>query len=152
MLFDDFPEHLPVLSLWQPYAGLIAVGDKTIETRRWRWPFPPGWLVVHAARRIDDEAMARLGKLAAPHADVRGALVAVVWVAGCRPLVPDDETSARRYLPGLFAWPLERVQRFAAPIPWRGSQGFRYVDRAVVLQALSDVSKYGSPPPTTRDA
>lgn len=34
----DEPTTLPAISLWQPWASLIALGAKTIETRSWRAP------------------------------------------------------------------------------------------------------------------
>lgn len=39
------------LSLHQPWASLIAVGAKTIETRSWRTEHR-GRLLIHAARHI----------------------------------------------------------------------------------------------------
>lgn len=38
------------LSLWQPYAFLIARGDKTIETRSWSTKYR-GPLAIHAAKQ-----------------------------------------------------------------------------------------------------
>lgn len=45
--------HRPrALSLWQPWASLIAVGAKTIETRGWSTTYR-GPLLIHAAATID---------------------------------------------------------------------------------------------------
>ena len=46
---------MKTISLWQPYASLIAAGVKTIETRGWA---PPKGLMgqriaIHAARAIE---------------------------------------------------------------------------------------------------
>lgn len=41
---------VPVLSLWQPWATLIALGVKTIETRSWLLNYR-GFIAVHSARR-----------------------------------------------------------------------------------------------------
>lgn len=38
------------LSLWQPWASLVALGAKTIETRSWSTKYR-GPLLIHAARR-----------------------------------------------------------------------------------------------------
>ena len=47
------------LSLKQPYADLLAFGEKTIELRRWntkfRWEF-----LIHASKNIDIQACERL--------------------------------------------------------------------------------------------
>jgi len=52
-------DYLPTLTLWQPWASLVMLGVKTIETRA--WPAPAGLIGqrigIHAARRI-----ARLGE------------------------------------------------------------------------------------------
>jgi hypothetical protein len=37
------------ISLWQPWATLIAIGAKSVETRSWATPFR-GELVIHAAK------------------------------------------------------------------------------------------------------
>lgn len=39
-----------MLTLWQPWASLIAVGEKWIETRSWSTPYR-GALAIHAASR-----------------------------------------------------------------------------------------------------
>lgn len=41
---------MKALTLWQPWASLIAVGDKTIETRSWSTKYR-GPLAIHAAAR-----------------------------------------------------------------------------------------------------
>lgn len=38
------------ITLWQPWASLIAAGVKSIETRGWQTPYP-GPLAIHAAAR-----------------------------------------------------------------------------------------------------
>lgn len=48
---------LPVIkaiSLWQPWASLIAIGAKLYETRHWETPYR-GPLVIHAAKRMTNE-------------------------------------------------------------------------------------------------
>lgn len=48
------PATVRALSLWQPWAGFVAVGTKTIETRHWSTKYR-GPLLIHAAAlaRID---------------------------------------------------------------------------------------------------
>jgi hypothetical protein len=44
------------ISLWQPWASLLAHGQKKIETRSWALPGPlPRVLAVHAAKRWNRE-------------------------------------------------------------------------------------------------
>lgn len=44
------------LSLWQPWASLIAIGAKRIETRHWSTSYR-GPLVIHAAKTRNELAM-----------------------------------------------------------------------------------------------
>lgn len=50
---------MKAISLWQPWASLVAVGAKPYETRSWA---PPEALIgqpiaIHAAKRVDREAV-----------------------------------------------------------------------------------------------
>ena len=47
------------LSLKQPFADLLAFGEKTIELRKWNTKFR-GKFLVHASKNIDKEACERL--------------------------------------------------------------------------------------------
>ena len=47
------------LSLKQPYADLLALGEKTIELRKWNTKFR-GEFLIHASKNIDIEACERL--------------------------------------------------------------------------------------------
>lgn len=51
---------MKAISLWQPWASLIAIGEKPFETRSWS---PPPELIgqtiaIHAAKKVDKEACA----------------------------------------------------------------------------------------------
>lgn len=41
---------MKLLSLWEPWASLMAIGAKRIETRSWSTGYR-GWLAIHAAKR-----------------------------------------------------------------------------------------------------
>lgn len=43
-------EGQPALTLWQPWASLVAAGVKTVETRHWSTKYR-GPLIIHAAAR-----------------------------------------------------------------------------------------------------
>ena len=47
------------LSLRQPYADLLARGEKAIELRKWNTKFR-GEFLIHASKNIDIEACERL--------------------------------------------------------------------------------------------
>lgn len=67
-----------------------------------------------------------------------GAVIGLVYVTGCRPLVPADKQAACFYAPGLFAWTLEHARRFKTPIVMRGPQKIVYLDRNRVEEALGN--------------
>lgn len=45
------PRTMKTITLWQPWASLVALGVKTIETRSWSTPHR-GALAIHAAARV----------------------------------------------------------------------------------------------------
>lgn len=80
---------MKAISLWQPWAALIAVGAKTIETRSWGTNYR-GPLLIHAAK-----TRSHLGAIAScPHFKriclereprfAFGCIVAVAWLYNCR--------------------------------------------------------------------
>lgn len=85
---------MKVLTLWQPWASLIAAGVKTIETRSWRTSYR-GPVAIHAGARFHTGAWPP-GLLAAvddlcgianyPAALPRSAVVTVVDLADCAPM------------------------------------------------------------------
>ena len=47
---------MKALTLWQPWATLVAIGAKKIETRSWKTNYR-GPLAIHAAKRIDKKIL-----------------------------------------------------------------------------------------------
>lgn len=53
-MFPEYPRHIMrCISLWQPHASLIAIGEKLYETRHWSTPYR-GWIAIHAAKTQDE--------------------------------------------------------------------------------------------------
>lgn len=71
---------MKVLSLWQPYASLIAAGVKPFETRDWAppWHLIGQRIAVHAAKRRPGS----LSALALHNLGVADALGRADWLAG----------------------------------------------------------------------
>ena len=78
---------MKAISLTQPWATLVAIGQKKIETRSWATAYR-GWLLIHAAKGFPAEAQAlcgttpflmalRRGGVNSSTALPRGAIVAV---------------------------------------------------------------------------
>lgn len=53
--------EMPVLTLWQPWASLIAIGAKWIETRSWSTRYR-GPLAIHAAKTTEGMELVMAGK------------------------------------------------------------------------------------------
>lgn len=136
---------MKAISLWQPWASLIASGAKQIETRSWYTGYR-GPLAIHASKRRvkselielarDTNYIAALG--AKPDEALQklmdlplGAIVAVVNMSGCYSVeavgVPSglgEEYWLGNYDFGRYAWILTDVRPLSEPIPFKGAQGF----------------------------
>lgn len=133
-------------SLWQPWATLVALNEKRIETRSWPTSYR-GPLAIHAAKKMTNE-LARLTWLTEPFASVlhkhgleslpRGCVVATCELVGCKliPEIPtvwhtpmgdwtmtEQEIAFGDYTPGRYAWLLADIVALPGPVPARGAQG-----------------------------
>ena len=136
---------MKALTLWQPWASLVALGEKRIETRCWSTAYR-GPLAIHAAARIPSfcglsrlntsfrmEVAEVLGvRLTSVDAEIRKLPIsAVLCVVN---LVEIEETRCTReyacerekifgnYEDGRYAWFLEMVEKFTEPIPAKGNR------------------------------
>ncbi len=123
------------LTLTQPWASLVALGEKRIETRSWQTHYR-GPLAIHAARHWPQSAKSLLQVepfLSALHG-LRledfplGAILAVGYLASIErtdhmKLPGEPELTFGDYRPGRYAWYLERVQKLEKPIPTLGHLG-----------------------------
>lgn len=131
---------MKAISLWQPWASLVAIGAKQYETRHWPTDYR-GPLIIHAAKRwqIDQRALCHQqpflsALLAAGYTKLSmvpfGAYLCIVDLVDVLPtghvvdFISDQERAFGDYGPRRFAWKLENVRRFPAPILARGYQGF----------------------------
>lgn len=138
------------ITLWEPWASLVAIGAKTYETRSWSTSYR-GPLLIHAAARpprpVDGlgfphtDSMGTMWVLTEAWPDPvdgsnlhafpvrRGVVVAVANIADVIPtesVPPDDLERQGRfgdYTPGRFAWRLEDIRELEEPVPARGRQG-----------------------------
>ena len=133
---------IKALSLWQPWASLIAMGEKHYETRSWATDYR-GPLAIHAAKRwtlAEVQAFSNFNKWFVGLAEKWDytndqmhplPLGAVVCVAKLVDVVPTHslvqisfrEYAFGNYAPGRFAWKLELVNVFEQPVAAKGSQG-----------------------------
>ena len=123
------------LSVMQPWAALIVLGVKRIETRPWRTGFR-GRLGVHASStrpsNFDDlccREPVRSALLAAPwNRPPRGVLLGTVEVCDCVRVeeleaLSEQERSLGDFGPGRWAWLLADPRPLPWLIPLRGRLG-----------------------------
>lgn len=107
---------MKALSLRQPWADLVVYGVKDVENRDWSTRHR-GLLVIHAARTMDDEAMARVGHLLT-RTPPTGALIGTVEVLDCV-----RDAASEWAWPDKWHWLVANAQLLPEPIPWRGYPG-----------------------------
>lgn len=128
---------MKALSLIEPWASLVALGHKRVETRSWA---PPPSMIgqriaIHASKSreaIVDGTADRLFKLAGaamPEAWPLGRIIAVATIAKAqrteeaRALISSKEESFGNYSPGRWAWILVDVHELRGPLTIRGMLG-----------------------------
>lgn len=129
---------MKALPLWQPWAQLVALGAKHVETRHWRAPASliGNRIAIHATkttrelwvceqepfkRRLGDSDM-HFGAIIATAILHRCTEMTEGSIATLRDLDPDEHAFGL-YEPGRFAWVLRDVELVDPPLPFRGSQG-----------------------------
>jgi hypothetical protein len=107
---------MKALSIKQPWANMIASGEKTIETRLWGTPYRGPLLIVSSKT---------------PKIAPAGCALAIAELIDCRPMTRADEREARCYVyKGAYSWKLANVRRIT-PFPVRGQLGLYEVDYTV---------------------
>jgi endogenous inhibitor of DNA gyrase (YacG/DUF329 family) len=103
------------LSVKQPWASLIAEGEKTIETRTWATDYR-GPLLIVSSRKPADQGPA-------------GVALAIGQLVGCRAMTASDEPEACcGVYPNAVAWLLDRIRPVDEPWPVTGQLGLFDVD------------------------
>lgn len=129
---------MKALTLWQPWASLVAIGAKRIETRSWSTTYR-GPLAIHAAKRTPPKALALAGTdpfctaLERAGLDWRqlpsGVIVAtckltaVYQIRGYGDAPRPPERDFGDYTVGRFMWHLDDIQALVDPLPAQGRQG-----------------------------
>lgn len=152
-------EQIRGLSLTQPWATLVAIGAKKIETRGWRTNYR-GWLAIHATKTMSaDDIRATQDALfqraltpeirEAIRQPVRSAIVAVARLVECRwtgtwnDPTPDwvrelslQEKAFGNFSGGRLGWFLEDVSALQEPVPARGHQSLWALPTDVLEQVI----------------
>ena len=104
---------MKALSVKQPWANLIASGQKTIETRLWRTDYR-GPLLICSSKK--------------PMIYPSGAALCIADLIDCRRMLPSDEAAACcEIYDGAYAWVLSNI-RPIKPFPVKGQLGIFEVE------------------------
>lgn len=115
---------MKALSVKQPWASLIASGQKPIETRVWPTNYRGELLIVSSkSPKIDNLPC--------------GMALCVVNLIDCRPMVESDQEAAQcEVYEGAWSWVFENI-RPIEPFPVRGQLGIYDVEcQPVILPML----------------
>ncbi|MEN6537819.1 MAG: ASCH domain-containing protein [Bryobacteraceae bacterium] len=155
-----------LISLWEPWATLVAAGAKKVETRSWSTRYR-GWLAIHASSRgllkSDLEALmnvrplfrlALLGERLST-----GCIVAVARLVDCcrideDPYLPDvfrrhpqldpvQEREFGNFATGRWAWVIGEVHRLPRPLLFKARQGLMQVPPEALLMLREECRQAG---------
>lgn len=132
---------MKAITLTQPWATLVAMGVKQVETRSWSTAYR-GPLAIHAAkgypkwaRELSDREPFKSILISAPlmglpdPADSLGMVLCVCDLWACKPVeqvkwtLSVAELAFGDYSAGRYAWGLRMKRVFDRPIPARGALG-----------------------------
>lgn len=116
---------MKAVTICQPYAHLVALGEKPIENRTWPTHYR-GEIAIHAGKSrdwLDEEDEKRYPELAF------GAVIAVAQLVACLSLrvtspwpAPFAHLMDHEHANGPWCWVLADIVRIE-PVPCRGAQG-----------------------------
>ena len=133
------------ISLWEPWASMMAMGFKKNETRHWYTKYR-GPLIIHAAKKIlpkKDRGLLSIwcfetAGFSPFHYPMNyGHIVCMVDLVSCEKIteynIPEDqiEQALGDYTPGRFMWKTANLKTFT-PIPFKGSQGFFEIPNNII--------------------
>lgn len=124
---------IKALTMKQPWASMIASGQKTIETRTWGTRYR-GDILITASKKPEGQGPT-------------GCALAIVRLVNCRPMTKEDELAACcEIYPRAVAWELEDI-RPLAPFQTKGQMGLwdfsapdDYIPFMIGLYGESDAS------------
>lgn len=129
---------MKALTLYQPWATLVAIGAKKIETRSWQTEYR-GPLAIHASKTFPKWAKELIWKdpfheaLSGEAFDIKrenfhfGMILATCWLIRCERIyatnrpISQEERAFGDYSPGRYMWFLGDIKKLEYPIPAKGS-------------------------------
>jgi hypothetical protein len=141
------------ITIHQPWASLITLGEKRYETRAWQTSHR-GRVAIHAGRGLPADVRVVLGmppffEVLSRHAIrdnsqlIRGAVIGVAELVDCVPTETVEREVAGTFeeqfgdfRPGRWAWKMIGAVAFAEPVPYRGKLGMFDVPDRILEPAL----------------
>ena len=127
---------MKAITIHQPWAHLLVMGQKIHETRSWKTSHR-GPIAIHAARKFTED-MRNLCGLSPFHESLSlapkklplGSIIGVVNLVDCIPaeelelaVHPTREEQFGDFRPGRWAWKMEQPRLLEVPIPYQGKLG-----------------------------
>jgi hypothetical protein len=120
------------ITLWQPWAGLVANKFKRVETRSWATTYR-GVILIHSAKRTplpsELEPFSKYVPSLSELTQDFGKLVAIAQLNDCILMTEEFiekqselERLCGNWQPGRYAWKLTEIRKID-PIPCQGKQG-----------------------------
>lgn len=144
-----YQESIKAITVWQPWATLIALGVKRFETRGWATKYR-GSIAIHAGKRIDIDSFRNLtiNRVLRKHGILSvddlptGEVIAIANLKGCHPIslcgdsfastiddageithiYENEEFEFGYYAEGRYAWEMTNVRQIT-PVQAKGQQG-----------------------------
>lgn len=132
---------MKALTVKQPWAELIVSGRRKFEIRTWKTEYK-GWLLIHAGRKIDEEAM-RHFEMSSQNQTL-GAIVGKVFIEDYVSFTPESWEAYRpehmewtAFQAGIVGWRLNQAVKFEKTIPWNGSLGLFEIPDSALSNEIS---------------
>ncbi len=120
------------ITLEQPFASLVSIGAKTIETRSWSTAYR-GPLAIHSAKTfipVTDSYCRSLLILAGLDCEQLplGKIIVIARLAGCKKVIAPEipcypQLAFSNFTPGWYALELADIKPMPKPVPADGGQG-----------------------------
>jgi hypothetical protein len=119
------------ISLKQPYAELLAIGKKTIETRKWSTKYR-GIFLIHASKTVDDKACKHYN--ICEDRIIKGALIGKAVIYDVKKYHNNNEflSDKNKHLSlnecfingNMYGFMIKDAIKFDTPLPYAGKMGF----------------------------
>jgi activating signal cointegrator 1 len=123
---------MKAITMEQPFASLVCIGAKTIETRPWSTAYR-GPLAIHSATTvipIKDSYYRSILFLAGLDCELLplGKIIAIVRLAGCKKVITPEipcypQLALSNFTPGWYALELVDIKPLPKPVLADGGQG-----------------------------